>query len=176
MKIRLYKGDITELNADAIVNAANRDLSGGDGVDGAIHAAAGPRLLEACRKLNGCRTGEAKITKGYNLKAKYVIHAVGPMYYGEKDEPSLLALCYRNSLNIAKAYDLHSIVFPCISAGAYGYPLKEASDIAINTVVAWLRANLDYEISVTFCCFSDSSYDIYTDLLSRYKRKSDSNT
>ncbi len=176
MKIRLYKGDITELSADAIVNAANRDLSGGDGVDGAIHVAAGPRLLEACKKLNGCKTGEAKITKGYNLKAKYVIHAVGPMYYGEKDEPSLLASCYRNSLNIAKTYDLHSIVFPCISAGAYGYPLKEASVIAINTVVAWLRANLDYEISVTFCCFSDSSYDVYSELLSRYKRKSDSNT
>lgn len=176
MKIRLHKGDITELNADAIVNAANRDLSGGDGVDGAIHAAAGPRLLEACRKLNGCKTGEAKITKGYNLKAKYVIHAVGPMYYGEKDEPSLLASCYRNSLNIAKTYDLHSIAFPCISAGAYGYPLKKASDIAINTVVAWLRANLDYEISITFCCFSDSSYDVYSELLSRCKRKSDSNT
>lgn len=151
--IKNHVGDITKLKVDAIVNAANSSLLGGGGVDGCIHRAAGPQLLEECRLLSGCRTGEAKITKGYNLPAKHVIHTVGPIYSGSPSDPEMLRNCYWNSLNVAKANDLHSIAFPGISTGVYGYPKEEAAEIALNTVKEWLDANSDYEIEVTFVTF-----------------------
>ena len=157
--------DITKLNCDAIVNAANRSLLGGGGVDGAIHRAAGIGLLEECRTLNGCETGKAKITKGYNLPAKYVIHTVGPIYSGSPDDPIMLIDCYINSLDLAKTYDLHSIAFPAISTGVYGYPKKEAATIAILTVREWLKDNSDYDMSVIFSCFDSQMYDIYQDVM-----------
>ena len=158
-KVKL--GDITILDCDAIVNAANRSLLGGGGVDGAIHRAAGPELLAECKGLNGCQTGEAKITKGYNLKARHVIHTVGPVYAARESDPVLLANCYRNSMDLAKANDLHSIAFPSISTGVYGYPLEEAVPVAVNAVAEWIAANEDYDIEVTFVCFGDKAYDLY---------------
>ena len=160
-KITLDKGDITKLDCDCIVNAANSSLLGGGGVDGAIHRAAGPGLLEECRGLGGCRTGEAKITKGYDLKAKYVIHTVGPIYSGKKSDEEMLSACYRNSLDLAKANDIHSIAFPAISTGVYGYPLDEAAPVAVNTVVKWLEDNEDYDITIIFSCFDDKTYNMY---------------
>lgn len=153
--------DITKLNCDAIVNAANNSLLGGGGVDGAIHRAAGKGLLEECRTLHGCETGKAKITKGYNLPAKYVIHTVGPIYSGSPDDQIMLIDCYINSLDLAKVYDLHSIAFPAISTGVYGYPKEEAATIAILTVTEWLKDNSDYDMSVIFSCFDNQMYDIY---------------
>lgn len=164
-RMEILKGDITTLSVDAIVNAANKTLLGGGGVDGAIHRVAGPELLEECKSLNGCETGQAKITKGYNLKAKYVIHTVGPVY-GRDDEPDrLLEYCYKNSLELAKKYNIHSIAFPCISTGAYAYPLSDATVVAIVAVKAWLRDNSDYDITVIFCCFDEESYEIYKNFL-----------
>jgi len=166
--IDIRKCDITGLKVDAIVNAANNSLLGGGGVDGAIHRAAGPGLLAECRTLNGCRTGEAKITKGYNLPARYVIHTVGPVYSGSSEDPKLLASCYRNSLDLAKENDVHSIAFPAISTGVYGYPIREATEIAVGTVRDWIKTNV-YDISVIFSCFSDRDLDIYSKVMEEMK-------
>ena len=161
MAIKYHVGDITKLKVDAIVNAANSSLLGGGGVDGAIHRAAGPQLLEECRTLHGCRTGEAKITGGYNLPAMHVIHTVGPIYSGRPSDPEDLRNCYWNSLEVAKANDLHSITFPGISTGMYGYPKEEAARIALATVNEWLEANSDYDMEVTIVNFSEGDYQIY---------------
>ena len=160
-QIKIMTADITKLNVDSIVNAANTSLLGGGGVDGAIHRAAGPKLLEECRTLHGCRTGEAKITKGYNLKAKYVIHTVGPIYSGSSRDAEMLRNCYWNSLELARENEIHSIAFPAISTGVYGYPLEEATKIALKTVAEWLRTNADYEIAVTYACFDKRTTALY---------------
>ena len=153
--------DITRLEVDAIVNAANSSLLGGGGVDGAIHRAAGPELLEACRGLDGASTGEAKMTDGFRLPARYVIHAVGPVWSGgEEGEPELLRSCYRNALSLAQSVALGSIAFPCISTGVYGYPIDRAAVVAQSTVRVWLD---DHETPerVVFCCFSESDLEVY---------------
>ena len=160
-QIQVVQGDITKLDCDGIVNAANRSLLGGGGVDGAIHRAAGPELLAECRTLHGCRTGEAKITKGYRLKAKYIIHTVGPIYSGTAEDAAQLADCYRNSLDLAKEHDVHSIAFPAISTGVYGYPLEDATEIAVKTVAQWLEAHADYAMQVIFCCFDARTERVY---------------
>ena len=160
-QIQVVQGDITKLDCDGIVNAANRSLLGGGGVDGAIHRAAGPELLAECRTLHGCRTGEAKITKGYRLKAKYIIHTVGPIYSGTAEDAAQLADCYRNSLNLAKEHDVHSIAFPAISTGVYGYPLDAATQIAVDTVTDWLQSHIDYVMRVIFCCFDARTAQVY---------------
>ena len=152
-------GDITKIAVDAIVNAANTSLLGGGGVDGAIHRAAGRELLEECRKLNGCETGKAKITKGYNLPAKYVIHTVGPVYRdGKQGEPELLASCYRESLILAVDNNIESIAFPCISTGVYGYPFREACVIALRTIEDFLQSNESIS-QVYMVCFGDSDFE-----------------
>lgn len=160
-KIKLYMGDITKLACDCIVNAANRTLLGGGGVDGAIHRAAGPELLKECRTLKGCETGQAKITNGYNLKAKYVIHTVGPIYSGREQDKILLSNCYKNSLDLAKQNGIKSIAFPAISTGVYAYPIEKATAIAVKTVKEWLEHNVDYEIEIIFCCFDEMTYIPY---------------
>lgn len=164
-RIQIALDDITKLKVDAIVNAANSTLLGGGGVDGAIHRAAGSKLLEECRNLNGCNTGEAKITKGYNLPAKFVIHTVGPVWHGgNKNEDELLANCYRNSLKVAKQNDIKTIAFPAISTGIYGFPSERAAKIAVNTVKGILKK--DHSIaSVIFVCFDKQTYIHYKNLL-----------
>ncbi len=159
--VELLQGDITRQDTDAIVNAANRSLLGGGGVDGAIHRAAGPQLLAECRTLGGCDTGDAKITKGYNLKARHVIHTVGPIYRSDgKRAPALLASCYRRSLEVAGANHLKSVAFPSISTGAYGYPLEEAAPIALKTVMETLKSYPDIQL-VRFVLFGQEAYDAY---------------
>lgn len=154
-EIEIIQGDITKLKVDAIVNAANVSLCGGGGVDGAIHRVAGKDLLAECRTLGGCNTGFAKITKGYNLPAKYIIHAVGPVWYGgHKNEEELLASCYRECLKIAVDYEIQSIAFPAISCGSYRFPIDKACDIAINEVASFLDKN-SVEIKVIFVCFDE---------------------
>ncbi|MBU1053499.1 MAG: O-acetyl-ADP-ribose deacetylase [Proteobacteria bacterium] len=160
-KIEIKQEDITKLHVDAIVNAANRSLLGGGGVDGAIHRAAGPMLLEECKTLGGCDTGEAKITKGYNLPASYVIHTVGPVYSGKPADSSLLAQCYTNSLQLALEKKLNSIAFPAISCGVYGYPIKDACKIAIDTTCSFLESQESSLSKVIFILFSSKHLDIY---------------
>lgn len=160
-RIDIIKGDITKFKIDAIVNAANTTLLGGGGVDGAIHRAAGFKLLEECKMLNGCNTGEAKITKGYNLPAKYVIHTVGPIWNGGKsNEDELLASCYRNSLNLAVDNKIKTIAFPAISTGVYGFPLERATKIAIGEVKKFLSKN-EFIQKVIFVCFDERTKEIY---------------
>lgn len=163
-RIFLTRNDITKMDVDAIVNAANSRLLGGGGVDGAIHRAAGPQLLEECRTLHGCPTGSAKATKGYKLPAQYVIHAVGPVWHGgNRNENGLLKSCYTTSLNIAKELGCKTVAFPNISTGIYGYPKKEAAEIAFNAVKEFLSQN-DLPEKVWFVCFDEENYRIYEKL------------
>lgn len=163
--IYLELGDITKLNVDCIVNAANKSLLGGGGVDGAIHRVAGPGLLKECRKLHGCKTGEAKITKGYNLPAKHVIHTVGPIYSGHPMDQRHLHSCYYNSLELAKENGIHSIAFPAISTGAYRYPLKDAVCVAMKAISGWMTDNKDYEMVVIISCFDRKTYNEYDNFI-----------
>ncbi len=166
-KLKLLKGDITKLKTDAIVNAANNSLLGGGGVDGAIHQAAGPGLLKECRKLNGCLTGEAKITSGYNLPAKFIIHTVGPIWRGgDNNEEEQLASCYTSSLWIAENLKLKTIAFPNISTGVYNFPKNLAAEIAVKNVKEFLKKSKEIE-EVLFVCFDEDNYSIYKKLLNR---------
>jgi len=165
--VRAIRGDITALDIDAVVNAANPSLLGGGGVDGAIHYAAGPELLAACRKIGGCPTGEARITPGFALKARWIVHTVGPVWKGgERKEAELLAACYRNSLKLAMEHGIRSIAFPAISTGAYAYPLTAATEIAVATVREWVRQHPDFD-EVVFCCYSGEDFATYKKSLGR---------
>lgn len=167
-KLEAVLGDITKERVDAIVNAANRSLLGGGGVDGAIHRAAGPELLEECRKLGGCDTGDAKATRGYKLHSQWVIHAVGPVWRGGSyGEPDLLASCYRRSLEIAEELGARSIAFPAISTGAYGYPLRPATEIAVRVCQEWTQGCEVLDL-VRFCCFDRETYEVYEEVLSEF--------
>ena len=166
-RVRVHQGDITKLDVEAIVNAANSRLAGGGGVDGAIHRAAGPQLLEACLRLNGCPTGEVKLTHGFNLPARYVLHAVGPVWQGGgHSEAKLLAKCYRHAMRIAQDEGFVSIAFPAISCGVYHFPPDQAVEIAIREVMAALDKNPVLE-EVVFCCFDHSMTERYQQALNR---------
>jgi len=167
-RLSAVRADITTLPVDAIVNAANKTLLGGGGVDGAIHRAAGPELLQECRLLNGCQTGDAKITKGYRLPARYVIHTVGPIWQGgTKGEPDLLASCYRRSIEVARANPIVTLAFPSISTGVYGYPVELAASVAVATVAATATDGI---AEIIFCCFSENDREIYHHLLESFRR------
>mgnify|MGYP005976502065 CR=1 FL=1 len=161
MPFIMIRNDITKAEADAVVNAANTSLLGGSGVDGAIHKAAGPKLLEECKRIGGCPVGEARVTHGYQMPCKYIIHTVGPIYSGTPEDAVQLADCYRNSLELAKTYDVHSIAFPAISTGVYGYPLDAATQIAVDTVADWLQSYADCDMKVVFCCFDARTAQAY---------------
>ena len=164
-QIQIIRGDITELDVDAIVNAANSTLLGGGGVDGAIHCAAGPELLAECRTLDGCEPGEAKLTRGYRLPARFVIHTVGPVWSGGKrGEPQILANCYRNSLQLAVKHGIRTIAFPAISCGAYGYPIRQAASIALETTKDFLSTH-DRIDDMIFVLWSEDIYETYRELL-----------
>ena len=164
-KIDIVRGDITKLDVDAIVNAANTTLLGGGGVDGAIHRSAGPKLLAECRTIGGCRPGEAKITRGYDLPARFVIHTVGPVWRGGKHhEPEILANCYRNTLQLAVENEIKTIAFPAISCGAYGYPIPEAAEVAFKTAQDFLATD-DSVDKVTFVLSGEDTYEAYRQLL-----------
>ena len=164
-RLSIVKGDIVKMKTDAIVNAANTSLLGGGGVDGAIHRAAGPELLAECETLNGCRTGEAKITKGYKLKAKYVIHTPGPIWRGGKwGEEELLANCYKNCLTLAKEHGVKTIAFPSISTGVYRFPVGQAAKIAVGEILNFLNQEDSIE-QVTIVCFDDKTKEYYVDAL-----------
>ncbi len=168
-KIEVWQGDITTLKVDAIVNAANQSLLGGGGVDGAIHRAAGPKLLEECKTLGGCPTGEARITKGYNLPARHVIHTVGPVYRANDPKiPRLLAACYRNSLALAVENNLSSVAFPAISCGVYGYPIKDAARIAVTTISEFLENNAGIE-KIVLAVFSKNDFEVYQNITNEIK-------
>lgn len=170
-QLELVEGDITQQDTETIVNAANRSLLGGGGVDGAIHRAAGPELLEECRTLGGCQTGEAKMTSGYRLKAKHVIHTVGPIYRAEGERaPELLSRCYRRSLELASTHQLQSIAFPSISTGAYGYPLAEAAPIAVKTVMDYLRTHREIRL-VRFVLFGREAYQAYEQAVKKFTKE-----
>lgn len=174
MAVKIICADITVLKVDAIVNAANTSLLGGGGVDGAIHRAAGPELLEECRALKGCKTGQAKITRGYQLPAEYVIHTPGPVYQdGRHGEAELLASCYRNSLILAADFHCRTIAFPCISAGVYGYPMQEAATIALSTVCTYLT-EMQTKMTVYHVCFNEQTAELYRTLLSKIEESSKS--
>ena len=171
-EIRVIEADITTLEADAIVNAANESLLGGGGVDGAIHHAAGPKLLEECRGLHGCRTGEAKITLGYDLPAKHVIHTVGPVWEGgDSGEEELLAACYTNSLRLAMENGLRTVVFPSISTGVFGYPLDEAADVAVEAVLAFVREHPEAFDRIEWAALGARAYRAYAACIAERKNE-----
>jgi O-acetyl-ADP-ribose deacetylase (regulator of RNase III) len=172
-KIEVRQGDITKLEVDAIVNAANTSLLGGGGVDGAIHRAAGPQLLAECRTIGGCPTGEARITRGYRLPARYVIHTVGPVYRGTPRDRELLAGCYRNSLELATQRQLTSVAFPAVSCGVYGYPIEEACRVAVDTTVTFLENHPSLK-NVIFVLFSAGDLKVYHDYIAQKTARPDS--